>query len=49
MIFPRNRKVGSFSDIDFGQTRFNNPTSTPRPSENRQNPGAPAPESDPKT
>jgi hypothetical protein len=30
MIFPRNRSVGSLGDIDFGQTRLNNPTSTPR-------------------
>jgi len=30
MIFARNRKVGSFSDIDRGQTRFKNPTSIPR-------------------
>jgi len=33
MIFPRNRKVGSFSDIDRGQTRSKNPTSIPRRSE----------------
>jgi hypothetical protein len=38
MTFPRNRKVGSFTDIDRGQTRFNNPTSNPRfRSENREN------------
>jgi hypothetical protein len=30
MTFPRNRKVGSFGDIDFGHTRFSNPTSNPR-------------------
>jgi hypothetical protein len=41
--------VGSFSEIDFGQTRFNNPTSPPSPSENRQNPGTPASEPDPGT
>jgi hypothetical protein len=29
MIFARNRKAGSFSDIDCGQLRFNNPTRTP--------------------
>jgi hypothetical protein len=30
MILPRNRKVGSFSDIDRGRTRFVNFTSDPR-------------------
>jgi hypothetical protein len=30
MTFARKRKVGNFSDIDRGQTRFDNPTSNPR-------------------
>src|SRR3979490_795417 len=30
MTFARKRRVGSLSDIDRGQTRPNNPTSTPR-------------------
>jgi hypothetical protein len=29
MILARNRKAGSFSDIDCGQPRFNNPTPDP--------------------
>jgi hypothetical protein len=29
MTFARKRRVGSLSDIDRGQTRPNNPTSTP--------------------
>src|ERR1700694_2663734 len=38
MTLPRNRNVGSFTDIDCGQTRFDNPTSNPRLlSENQQN------------
>src|ERR1017187_9332100 len=38
MTFARNRKVGSLSDIDRGQTRLDNPTSNPRLlSENRPN------------
>jgi hypothetical protein len=44
MIFPRNRNLGSFIDIDFGPPRFNNPTSTPHLSERRQNRKALAPE-----
>jgi hypothetical protein len=31
MIFARNRKVGSFSDIDCGRACFDNPTSNSRP------------------
>src|SRR6266700_224921 len=30
MTLPRNRNVGSLTDIDCGQTRFDNPTSNPR-------------------
>src|SRR5713101_52278 len=30
MTLPRNRNVGSLTDIDGGQTRFDNPTSNPR-------------------
>src|SRR6266576_2902125 len=30
MTLPRNRSVGSFTDIDRGQARFDNPTSNPR-------------------
>jgi hypothetical protein len=38
MTLPRNRNVGSFTDIDCGQTRFDNPTSNPRLlSKNQQN------------
>src|ERR1700737_2091156 len=29
MTLARNRKVGSLTDIDCGQTRFDNPTRTP--------------------
>src|SRR4051812_26982683 len=29
LIFPRNRKVGINDDTDFGQTRFNSPTTAP--------------------
>jgi hypothetical protein len=44
MIFPRNRRVGSFSEIDFGHTRFNNPTTTPRPSQKPAESGTLGPE-----
>jgi hypothetical protein len=37
MILPRNRKVGSFSDIDRDRTRFVNFTSDPRHSKTRRN------------
>src|SRR5450759_3382261 len=38
MTFARNRKVGSLSDIDRGQTCLDNPTSNPRLlSETQQN------------
>jgi hypothetical protein len=30
MTLPRNRNVGSLTDIDCGQTRFDDPTSNPR-------------------
>jgi len=30
MIFARNRRVGSFSDIDYGRACFDNPTSNSR-------------------
>src|SRR5437899_9889101 len=30
MTLPRNRKVGSLTDIDRGHARFDNPTSNPR-------------------
>ena len=30
MIFARNRKVGSFNDIDCGRACFDNPTSNSR-------------------
>src|SRR3981081_2081181 len=40
MILPRNRNVGSLTDIDCGQTRFDSPTRTPIvlpiPSRNRK-------------
>jgi len=46
MTFPRNRKVGSFGDIDFGHTRFSNPTSNPRLlPENHENRERPFPDS----
>jgi hypothetical protein len=38
MIFARNRKVGSFNDIDRGRACFDNPTSNSRSiSETKEN------------
>ncbi len=43
MIFARNRKVGSFTDIDCGQTRFNPTSNPPVLSNSQQQAGTRAP------